>query len=265
MGELHWLKVQVGLFDTAKFKYMFQQPNGDAYVITLFRLKDLAAQINDHGKIYLSSKKEMNIKILAANLGRRTKFVEKALALYEELDLISRDENGIIQISTWNTDQGQDKIDRVREQTRNRVAAYRERQKAADQDDSLPDEEISPSEEAAMAEQPPLSLDTASAKHYEACFGQVSPTIAMKLAEFEQDWGAKAVCRCIDIAQDKGISKINYIRGILRSGGGDEPKEDWTYHDRSKEIYEYVDDLLRRAEEQEALSQSSDDYQAGIA
>ena len=62
MGELHWLKVQVGLFDTAKFKYMFQQPNGDAYVITLFRLKDLAAQINDHGKIYLSSKKEMNIK-----------------------------------------------------------------------------------------------------------------------------------------------------------------------------------------------------------
>ena len=237
MKKLQWIKTKVGIFDDPKVRYMLHQPNGDSYVMVWFMLKDLAATINDHGLIYLSKKKAFDVGTLAYQLGRRRKFMEKALSIYEELELISRDEEGFITITTWADDQSGDRLDKIREQTRSRVAAYRQRQK--DAPEAAVDAPEPPTE--------PLPLDTASKKHYEQAFGTVSPYIAKNLAEFERDWGEEAVSNAIDIAQDKGINNIKYIQGILRRGGGTETGRN--YYGCHTTTDEELDRVFREADE----------------
>ena len=243
MKKLQWIKTKVGIFDDPKVRYMLHQPNGDSYVMVWFMLKDLAATINDHGLIYLSKKKAFDVGTLAYQLGRRRKFMEKALSIYEELELISRDEEGFITITTWADDQSGDRLDKIREQTRSRVAAYRQRQKDA------PEAAVDASAQSEEPTQPaePLPLDTPSKKHYEQAFGMVSPYIAKNLAEFERDWGEEAVCNAIDIAQDKGINNIKYIQGILRRGGGTETGR--KNNGRCEDSRIDFDELFRKAAE----------------
>lgn len=59
--------------------------------------------------------------------------MEKALDLYEKLDLMRRDEAGMIQITDWDVDQDTERLNQIREANRRRVAEYRKRQKEQSQ------------------------------------------------------------------------------------------------------------------------------------
>jgi predicted phage replisome organizer len=129
MKRLQWLKIKVGFYSDPRMVRMLRQPNGETYHLVLSVLRDFAGAINRGGWVYVTEQEPLTSKDLGHYLHRRTKTMDKALDCLEELEFIRRTETGIIQLMDWDDMQGCDKEQVRREQTRQRVAKCRQRQK----------------------------------------------------------------------------------------------------------------------------------------
>uniref|UniRef100_UPI002587CF55 phage replisome organizer N-terminal domain-containing protein n=1 Tax=Megasphaera sp. TaxID=2023260 RepID=UPI002587CF55 len=75
-------------------------------------------------------------QLIAKSLHRRQPFIENGLKALEQVDLIERDEKGVIRIVIWDELQSFHRDERRREQTNERVRRYRERQRLAQESDA---------------------------------------------------------------------------------------------------------------------------------
>jgi len=136
MKKLQWLKTKVGLFLDPRILYLMNLPNGDSYIVLWFFLKDMAGMVNDDGKIYVSETEALTTQLIAKSLHRRQPFIENGLRALEQVDLIERDEKGLIRILIWDELQSFHRDERRREQTNERVRRYRERQRLAQEEEA---------------------------------------------------------------------------------------------------------------------------------
>ena len=134
--KLQWLKTKVGLFLDPRILYLMNLPNGDSYIVLWFFLKDMAGMVNDDGKIYVSETEALTTQLIAKSLHRRQPFIENGLKALEQVDLIERDEKGMIRIVIWDELQSFHRDERRREQTNERVRRYRERQRLAQEEEA---------------------------------------------------------------------------------------------------------------------------------
>ena len=136
MKKLQWLKTKVGLFLDPRILYLMNLPNGDSYIVLWFFLKDMAGMVNGDGKIYVSETEALTTQLIAKSLHRRQPFIENGLRALEQVDLIERDEKGLIRILIWDELQSFHRDERRREQTHERVRRYRERQRLAQEEEA---------------------------------------------------------------------------------------------------------------------------------
>lgn len=129
MKALRWFQTKVGLFQDPRMMFLLNQPHGDSYFVIWFYLKDLAGTINDDGYIYVSERQAMPTELLARQLRRRKAFVERVLDVFEQIDLISRDETGLIRIVPWDEIQSFSRDEKKRSDARDRMRRYRQRQR----------------------------------------------------------------------------------------------------------------------------------------
>ena len=129
MKALRWFQTKVGLFQDPRMMYLLSQPHGDSYFVIWFYLKDLAGMINDDGYIYVSEGQAMPMELLARHLRRRKAFVERVLDVFEQIDLISRDETGLMRIVPWDEIQSFSRDEKKRCDARDRMRRYRQRQR----------------------------------------------------------------------------------------------------------------------------------------
>lgn len=127
MKKLRWFQTKVGLFQDPRMMYLLSQPSGDSYFVIWFYLKDLAGTVNDDGYIYVAKGQAVTTALLARQLHRRRAFVEKVLDVFEQIDLISRDETGLIRIVPWHEIQSFDRDEKKRRDARDRMRRYRRR------------------------------------------------------------------------------------------------------------------------------------------
>ena len=144
MKKLQWLKTKVGLFLDPRILYLMNLPNGDSYIVLWFFLKDMAGMVNDEGRIYVSENEPLTTQLIAKSLHRRQPFIENGLRALEQVDLIERDEKGMIRIVIWDELQSFHRDERRREQTSERVRRYRERQRLAQEasQEGLPEKSL---------------------------------------------------------------------------------------------------------------------------
>lgn len=257
MRQLSWLKTKVGLFQDPRMIYLLNQPNGDTCFVVWFYLKDLAGMINDNGLVYVSANEPMTTALIAKALHRRNGCIEKALDVLERIDLIHRDETGIIQLLVWDDIQDYQKDERRRQQTRQRVARCRARKKEAQEPDTPAEVVTEPTRSDEVPTSKVQSADTArkgdttAVSYYIQHVGQVNSLIGKRLMELTDDWGSEAVCRAIDIAHDNGANNINYIQAVLVNSNGQPKRKENPYVKREREFDEYVDEMLRKVNEQQ--------------
>lgn len=134
MKKLQWLKTKVGLFLDPRILYLMNLPNGDSYIVLWFFLKDMAGMVNDDGQIYVSEEEVLTTQLIAKSLHRRQPFIENGLKALEQINLIERDEKGMIRVVIWDELQSFHRDERRREQTCERVRRYRERQRCIRQE-----------------------------------------------------------------------------------------------------------------------------------
>ena len=128
MAEVKWIKLHTAMFDNSKIKYIRTLPEGNNMVLIWVMLLSKAGKCNANGFIFLTENIPYTPQMLAAEFGYDSYLIELALGTFAKLNMIQLEDH-IIKIAGWEEHQNIDGLDRIREQTRKRVAKYRENKK----------------------------------------------------------------------------------------------------------------------------------------
>ena len=128
MQHLQWVKVPVGYMDDPRMVYLTAQKNGTFLFTFWFYLRDLAAKINDGGRIGVTPRLPIAISTFAARFHKKPAVIEQALQILLQLELLQRTADGLLYVTMWEDMQGGGSR---REATRARVARWRQRQREA--------------------------------------------------------------------------------------------------------------------------------------
>lgn len=131
MAEAEWIKLYLKTFRTSrKISAIERMKNGDTIIVIWFKLICLAGEINDNGAVYITPKVPFDPVSLADELKKPRTVVDTAIKVFQEHDMIIKDDAGFIQIINWEKYQNVDGLERIREQ--NRLRKRKQRDKSRD-------------------------------------------------------------------------------------------------------------------------------------
>lgn len=128
MEDVKWIKVSTLLRTNRKIKYIRTLQNGDTLALLWVFLLCLAGEINDNGMIYLAPGVPYTTEMIAEEFNMDAKVVRYGLNTFHKFSMIALND-GVICISKWEKWQSVDKMEAMRDQTRQRVARHREKQR----------------------------------------------------------------------------------------------------------------------------------------
>lgn len=128
MSEIKWIKITTDIFDDEKICLIDALPDHDAILVIWFKILALAGKHNRNGLLMMSDKVHYTDEMLATIFRRPLNTVRMALGVFEQFGMIEIID-GVITLPNWEKHQNIDGMERIKEQTRNRVARHREKQK----------------------------------------------------------------------------------------------------------------------------------------
>lgn len=128
MAEVKWIKITTDIFNDEKILLIEQMPDADTLLVIWFKLLCLAGKENNYGVFLMRNRMPYTEEMLATIFRRPLNTVRLALSTFEAFGMIEI-EDDVICIPNWDKHQNIDGLEKIREQTRNRVAKHRERQK----------------------------------------------------------------------------------------------------------------------------------------
>ena len=129
MSEIKWIKITTDIFDDEKIRLIDALPDHDAILVIWFKILALAGKHNRNGLLMMSDKVHYTDEMLATIFQRPLNSVRMALGIFEQFGMIEIID-GVITLPNWEKHQNIDGMERIKEQTRNRVARHREKQKS---------------------------------------------------------------------------------------------------------------------------------------
>ena len=128
MADVKWIKIATGIFDDEKILLIESMPEADAIIVIWFKLLTLAGKQNNDGIFILNDTIPYTDEMLATIFRRPLQTVRLALTVFEQFGMVEIINNTIV-IPKWETHQNIEGLDRIREQNRQRVARFREKQR----------------------------------------------------------------------------------------------------------------------------------------
>ena len=128
MSEIKWIKITTDIFDDEKICLIDALPDHDAILVIWFKILSLAGKHNRNGLLMMSDKVHYTDEMLATIFRRPLNTVRMALGIFEQFGMVEIID-GIIALPNWEKHQNIDGMEKIKTQTRNRVAKYREKQK----------------------------------------------------------------------------------------------------------------------------------------
>ena len=128
MAEIKWIKLNVDMFDDEKIKIIQSMPEGDSLLVIWIKLITLAGKTNDNGYIYIADNIPYTEEMLSVIMNKPLLTIRLAIDTFTKLQMIEADKKGIYLVN-FEKHQSLDKMAKIKEQTRKRVAAYREKQR----------------------------------------------------------------------------------------------------------------------------------------
>lgn len=125
MSDIKWIKITTDIFDDEKILLIESMPEADSIIVIWFKLLCLAGKANNNGVFMLNDRIHYNEKMLATIFRRKETTVKLALQTFEEFGMIEIIDD-IITIPNWEKHQNIEQMEKIREQTRQRVARFRE-------------------------------------------------------------------------------------------------------------------------------------------
>ena len=128
MAEVKWIKICTDIFDDEKIALIESMPDADGIIVVWFKLLCMAGKQNNGGVFMLNDKIAYTDEMLATVFRRPLNTVRLALETFEQFGMIEVVNNAYT-IPNWEKHQNLDKMEQAKEQTRQRVAKHREKQK----------------------------------------------------------------------------------------------------------------------------------------
>ncbi len=128
MAEVKWIKIVTDIFDDEKMLLIESLPDADGIIVVWFKLLCLAGKMNNSGVFVLNGKIAYTDEMLATIFRRPVNTVRLALNTFSEFGMIEIIDD-VITIPNWEKHQNIDQMEKMKEQTRMRVARHREKQK----------------------------------------------------------------------------------------------------------------------------------------
>ena len=126
MSDVKWIKLSVNICDDEKIRLIDSLPEKDAIFVIWIKLLCLAGKCNEDGAIYLAENIPYTDEMLSTIFNRPVSIIRLALETFERMGMLSINEQ-VIYIENFTKHQNQEGLERIREQTRLRVAKLRER------------------------------------------------------------------------------------------------------------------------------------------
>lgn len=124
MSDVKWIKIVTDIFDDEKIRFIETMPEGDTLALLWFRLLCLAGKSNCGGLLMMTDRIAYTEDMLSSVFNRDVKIIRLALETFERLSMIEIVDNAVY-ITNWEKHQNAAGLDKIREQTRQRVAAHR--------------------------------------------------------------------------------------------------------------------------------------------
>lgn len=134
MADVKWIKMMVGMFDGMSFKKIKRAKIGgesfrDKLTAVWFELMDLAGKCNHNGAFVNSAGIPFtDLDDIAVQIDRDEEELKLCITFYLKEQMLTI-ENDVYAISNWGVYQNIDGMEKIREQTRKRVAKCRENKK----------------------------------------------------------------------------------------------------------------------------------------
>ena len=128
MAEVKWIKITTDVFDDEKILLIESLPEADSIIVIWFKLLCLAGKQNNSGVFVMGNSIPYTDKMLATIFRRKEATVKMALETFSQFGMVELID-GVITIPNWEKHQNIDQLEKIKEQTRNRVAKHREKQK----------------------------------------------------------------------------------------------------------------------------------------
>ena len=128
MADVKWIKLSIELFDDEKIDFIQSLPEGDSILVIWVRLLVLAGKCNDDGYVYLTEEIPYTEDTLAYKFRKQINIVKLALETFQRLNMIIVDAKGI-QLCNWSKYQNLESMQKIKEQTKKRVAKHRLKKK----------------------------------------------------------------------------------------------------------------------------------------
>ena len=125
MAEIKWIKITTDIFDDEKIRIIERMPEGDAILIIWLKFLTLAGKKNDCGLVYLTEAIPYTPEILSDIFNRDSRLISLAMNTFISFGMIVI-EDDIIKVLNWEKHQNIEGMNKIREQTRKRVAKHRE-------------------------------------------------------------------------------------------------------------------------------------------
>ena len=129
MSDVRWIKITTDIFDDEKIQLIESMPEGDTLIVIWFKLLVLADKQNYSGVLALGDKIFYTEEMLTTVFRRKATTVKLALKTFERFSMIAF-VDGAVTIPNWEKHQNIDGLEKIRQQTRERVTRFRQKQKA---------------------------------------------------------------------------------------------------------------------------------------
>ena len=138
MTKVSWIRLEIDMFDNKKIRHIRKLPEGNNIVLIWMMLLTMAGRCNSNGIIFLTENIPYTNKMLADELDFDESVIELALTILEKFGMITRD-GTLLSIPGWEEHQNIDGLEKIREQTRKRVAEHRKLQKELSEEERMPE------------------------------------------------------------------------------------------------------------------------------
>lgn len=126
--SVKWIKLSTHMFEDEKIRLIENMPEADTILIIWVKLLAQAGKTNASGYIYLNENIPYTDEMLATIFNRPLNVVRLALKTLEQFGMIEVEDN-FINVTNWEKHQNIAGLEKIREQTRMRVAKHREKKK----------------------------------------------------------------------------------------------------------------------------------------
>lgn len=126
--DVFWIKLQTSTFDSETIMLLESMPEGDSILIIWFKMQILAGKCNAGGYLLLNGERPYSDEMLATVFRRPLNTVRLAISAFLQFKMVEIIDEAYF-LPEWEKHQNISGLDKIREQTRQRVARHRSKAK----------------------------------------------------------------------------------------------------------------------------------------